>query len=75
MAQTAGPITATWFLFSEESKPLGQISRRDGDDPVPSVGQEVRGGANWSAATVMEFEEVRATCGVRRFRLVVRVVV
>ena len=73
MAQTAGPITAAWFLFSEENKPLGQISRRDGDDPIPSVGQELQGGASWSTATVMEFEEVRATCGVRRFRLVVRV--
>ena len=73
MAQTAGPITATWFLFSEESKPLGQISRREGDDPVPTVGQDLQGGATWDAATVMELEEVRATCGVRRFRVVVRV--
>ena len=73
MVQTAGPITAAWFLFSEENKPLGQISRREGDDPVPSVGQELRRGTSWNAATVLEFEEVRATCGVRRFRLVVRV--
>ena len=72
MAQTAGPITATWFLYSEENKPLGQVSRREGDDPVPSVGQELQGGADLSARTVLEFSEVRATCGVRRFRLVVR---
>ena len=74
MAQTAGPITASWFLFSEENKPLGQINQREGDDPTPSVGQDLGDGANWSAATVLEFEEVRATCGIRRFRVVVRVV-
>ena len=73
MAQTAGPIIASWFLFSEENKPLGQINRREGDDPTPSAGQELEGGASWSAATVLESEEVRATCGVRRFRVVVRV--
>jgi hypothetical protein len=74
MAQTAGPITASWFLFSEENKPLGQINRRGDDDPTPSLGQDLGGGASWSVATVLEFEEVRATCGIRRFRVVVRVV-
>ena len=74
MAQTAGPITASWFLFSEESKPLGQIHRRQCDDPTPSVGEDLGGRASWSVAAVLEFEEVRATCGIRRFRVVVRVV-
>ena len=74
MAQTSGPITASWFLFSEEKKPLGQINRREGDEPSPSVGQGLGAGASWSAATVLGFEEVRATCGIRRFRVVVRVV-
>ena len=74
MAQTAGPITASWFLFSEGNKPLGQINRREGDEPAPSAGEGLGAGASWSAATVLEFEEVRATCGIRRFRVVVSVV-
>ncbi len=73
MTHTAGPITAAWFLFSEENRPLGQITRRHGDDLAPSVGEELRDGPSWNTATVLEFSEVRATCGVRRFRLVVRV--
>ena len=72
MEQT-GPIAASWFLYSEENRPLGQINRREGDGLVPSVGQELRGGASWDTASVLEFAEVRATCGVRRFRVVVRV--
>ena len=61
--------TTTWYLFSEEDEPLGQI-RRAG---VPEVDARVEGGQRFEVAQVVSFAELRATCAMRRFRVVVRI--
>ena len=55
--------TTTWYLFSEEDEPLGQIYRAG----VPEVGAQIEGGQ------VVSFTELHATCAMRRFRVVVRI--
>ena len=65
--------SATWFLVSEEGGPLGQIYCTDGRIE-PTVGETLENGRTWKRAEVLSFEELRASCGMRRFRLVVRVV-
>jgi hypothetical protein len=37
------------------------------------VGVRIEGGARFEAAEVVEFTELQATCAMRRFRVVVRV--
>ena len=61
--------TTTWFLYSEDDVPLGRIYRSSG----PQV--EVRGedGPSFESAEVVSFTELRATCAMRRFKVVVRV--
>ena len=61
--------TTTWYLFSEEDEPLGQIYRRD----VPEVGVQIDGSQRFDTARVLSIIELRATCAMRRFRVVVRV--
>ena len=65
---TCLPTTA-WFLFDEEGRPLGQVYR----PAEPEAGVRIEGGQRFEAAEVVEFTELRATCGMRRFRVVVRV--
>ncbi len=66
--------SATWFLFAEEdAKPLGQIFR-SGDSAVPTVGEQVTLRGDAQNAVVVDFTELRATCAIRRFRVVVRMV-
>ena len=60
--------TTTWYLVSEEDEPLGQIYRRG----VPEAGARFEGGQRFGSAQVVEFTELRATCAMRRFRVVVR---
>ena len=63
---------ATWFLFSEDGAPLGQVFMGP-DRAMPAVGSRVSGGDGWQSAEVRAFEELRATCAMRRCRVVVRV--
>ncbi|MCY4527710.1 MAG: hypothetical protein OXD46_01600 [Chloroflexi bacterium] len=65
--------SASWFLVSEDGGPLGQIYCNDGRIE-PSVGETLENGQKWKRAEVLSFEELRASCGMRRFRLVVRVI-
>ncbi len=65
--------SAAWFLVSEESAPLGQIYPTDGRIE-PSIGETLESGGTWRRAEVLRFEELRASCGMRRFRIVVRVI-
>ena len=65
--------SAVWFLVSEEGAPLGQIYCTDGRIE-PSVGETLENGRTWRRAEVLSFEELRASCGMRRFRIVVRVI-
>ncbi len=61
--------TTTWYLFSEEDEPLGQMYRAG----VPEVGAQIEGGQRFEVAQVVSFTELRATCAMRRFRVVVRI--
>jgi len=61
--------TTTWYLFSEEDEPLGHIYRAG----VPEVDDQVEGGQRFEVAQVVSFTELRATCAMRRFRVVVRI--
>ena len=63
---------AVWFLHSEEGEPLGPVFRTQAE-AIPAAGTLVANGASWKSAEVIEFAELRATCAVRRFRVVVRV--
>ena len=65
--------SAAWFLVSEEGSPLGQINCKDGRIE-PTVGETLENGQTWKRAEVLSFEELRASCGMRRFRIVVRVI-
>ena len=61
--------TTTWYLFSEDDEPLGQIGRAG----VPEVDARVEGGQRFEIAEVVSFTELRVTCAMRRFRVVVRI--
>ena len=66
--ETCVPTTA-WYLFSEEDEPLGQTCRAG----VPEAGAQIEGGQGFEIAQVVSFTELRATCAMRRFRVVVRI--
>ena len=57
---------ATWFLKSEDGQPLGQIYR-DAGDPPPTEGAQVD-----DIGEVVRFTELGASCGMRRFEVIVR---
>ncbi len=60
--------TTTWFLYSEEDVPLGSVYRKS----VPEVGDDIEEREDFEAATVLSFTELRATCAMRRFKVVVQ---
>ena len=62
---------AVWFLHAESGDPLGQIYRRD-EEAVPYVGLVITGAGTFARAEVVQYTELRATCAMRRFRVVVR---
>ena len=66
-----------WFhvrdVYAEDGEPLGQVYR-SGEGAVPSVGARLDDDARWKSAEVVEFSELRATCSMRRFRVVLRVI-
>ena len=64
---------AVWFLYSAEGEALGSVYRRE-VEAVPEVGLRLTFGDGATLLEVMEYEEIRATCAMRRFRVVVRVV-
>ena len=51
---------------------MGQLYRSE-DLAVPVVGGRITDGDRWAHAEVVDFEELVATCAMRRFRVVVRV--
>ena len=63
---------AVWFLYSEGDQPLGQVYRGK-EAAIPTVGGLISNGARWKSAEVVSFEELAATCAMKRFRVVVRV--
>lgn len=64
---------ASWFLSSEGGEPLGQVYRAAGQ-AEPSVGEVLEGGQRWKRAQVVSFQELRASCAMRRFQVVVRII-
>lgn len=61
--------TTTWYLFSEEGEPLGQVYRSG----VPEVDAQIEGDQRFETAQVVSFTELGATCAMRRFRVVLRI--
>ena len=61
--------TTTWFLYSEDDVPLGRIYRSSD----PQVEARVEDGPGFASAEVVSFTELQATCAMRRFKVVVRV--
>jgi hypothetical protein len=61
--------TTTWFLYSEDDVPLGRIYRSND----PQVEAQIEDGPGFASAEVVSFTELRATCAMRRFKVVVRV--
>ena len=61
--------TTQWFLYSEaDDKPLGSIYRKS----PPEVGGRIEATGAIEASEVVSFTELRATCAMRRFKVVVR---
>lgn len=67
-ASTCLPTT-TWFLYSEEDVPLGRVYRSG----APEVDVLIQDGPGLATAQVVSFTELRATCAMRRFKVIVRV--
>jgi len=60
--------TTSWFLYSEDDDPLGRIFRKG----VPEAGVQLEGGPGYPAGQIVSFTELRATCAMRRFKVVLR---
>ena len=63
---------ATWFLYTEADEPLGRVYR-SGDEMLPSSGVLLENSERWGRAEVVSYEELRPTCAMRRFKVVVRI--
>ena len=63
---------AIWYLRSESDEPLGQMYRCESES-LPVAGARIQGQGTWSEAEVVEFTELRPTCAMRRFQVVIRV--
>ena len=61
--------TTTWFLYSEDDVPLGRVYRRS----APQAEAQIEDRPGFASAEVVSFTELRATCAMRRFKVVVRV--
>ena len=67
-SETCLPTTA-WFLYSEVGyESLGRVYRRD----EPEVGGQIEAGQGNQTAEIISFEELRATCAMRRFKVILR---
>ncbi|GIS94166.1 MAG: hypothetical protein VX505_08870 [Chloroflexota bacterium] len=61
--------TTTWFLYSEvQEKPLGRIYLMS----IPKVKDQVEGGQGNQFGEIVRAEELRATCAIRRFKVILR---
>ena len=70
MTDTCLPAV-TWFVADEDGKPLGQIRMRE----IPAPGAVALGGAGarFGEAVVVSVQELRPSCAMRRFKVVVSV--
>lgn len=68
-SQTCLP-TATWFLVDEDGRPTGQIRRPD----MPEAGMKFGVERRFEEAEIVEVVELRPTCSMRRFRVIIKVI-
>ena len=68
--QTAA-VSAVWFVYSEQNKPLGRLYASEGADP-PSAGAPIADGDGWQDAEIASARELAPTCAMRRWRVTVR---
>ena len=61
--------TTTWFLYSEDDVPLGRVYMRS----APQAEAQIEDGPGFASAEVVIFTELRATCAMRRFKVIVRI--
>ena len=59
--------TAQRYLYSEDDEPLGSLYR----NAIPVVGATIDDSPNSVPDQIVSVNELRATCAMRRFRLVV----
>ena len=59
--------TTTWYLYSEDGTPLGSVYR----SALPEAGAKIEDGPGFASAEIMSVDELRATCAMRRFKVVV----
>jgi len=60
--------TTQWYLYSEDDEPLGSLYR----NAIPEVGATIDDRPNSEPVQIVSVNELRSTCAVRRFRVVVR---
>ena len=63
---------AIWFLHTDADEPRGRLYR-SGEEMLPSTGVLLEDAERWGKAEVVAFEELRPTCAMRRFKVVVRI--
>ena len=68
-SQTCLP-TFTWFLVDEDGRPVGQIRRPELPEPGMNFGSE----GKFEEAGIVEVVELRPSCSMRRFRVIIKVV-
>lgn len=68
-SQTCLP-TFTWFLLDEDSRPVGQIRRSE----LPESGMNFEEEGKFEDAEIVEVVELRPSCSMRRFRVIIRII-
>ncbi len=68
-SQTCLP-TFAWFLMSQDGRPMGQINRPS----LPEAGARFEGQGGFEEAEVVEAAELRPSCSMRRFRVIIKVI-
>ncbi len=68
--QQTDAISAVWFMYGENGKPLGRLYA--GEDAAPPVVGAPIPGDGWQDAEVADVRELAPTCAMRRFRVTLR---
>lgn len=68
-SQTCLP-TFTWFLLDEDGRPVGQIRRSE----LPEAGMDFEEEGRFEQAEIVEVVELRPSCSMRRFRVIIRII-
>lgn len=68
-SQTCLP-TFTWFLVDEDGRPVGQIRRSE----LPEANMTFEEESRFEEAEIVEVVELRPSCSMRRFRVIIRII-